>query len=255
MDAEQPHIEQFEQLEAIRRYLAGEMTPEEAQAFAARLAAEPDLQAALDLEVAADRAVRAVDAAQTRRQLQDMHVQMLRTQRFRRLRRRLAVAASILLVLAPISYLLLLRPSSEVRLFRKHFSPYPDLITMKDDGDSSRILLALQPYGADVPKYEKAIELFAAVPADDPFKMEAHLYAGVSHLALDQPEPAIAELKLVIAGPKARLVKDAKWYLGLAYLRANQLDLAEKTFQEIAPTFPKARSILDALPAANPPPN
>lgn len=61
---------------------------------------------------------------------------------------------------------------------------------------------------------------------------EAHLYLGISSLALDKTDEAISQLALVAA--QSTFSQDASWYTALAYLKAEELEKAMTAFEAVA---------------------
>ena len=81
--------------------------------------------------------------------------------------------------------------------------------------------------------YTEAAILFAGVSAEDPSYSSSHFFMGLSHLALNNYNQAIALLseRSVISGEYG---KEARWYLGLAYLKTSDKKKASECFEYLS---------------------
>jgi hypothetical protein len=69
--------------------------------------------------------------------------------------------------------------------------------------------------------------------AASPSNLEAHLYAGISFLNINQPQAALFHLDRVLAVKGSSLQDDAAWYKALAHLKLNEGRKAESQLEDI----------------------
>jgi len=105
---------------------------------------------------------------------------------------------------------------------------------VKDDlfyasSDNAAINLGLAYLGKG--DYPKALKELNAVLRDNPRKIEARLSLGRVYFAMDRSEQAINEYKKALE--IYRDYADAHYYLGLAYLKLQNLDAARAAFHEV----------------------
>ena len=96
------------------------------------------------------------------------------------------------------------------------------------DNDNATINLALAYLGKG--DYPKALNELNTVLRDNPRKLAARLSLGRVYFAMDRSEQAIAEYKKVIE--TYRDYADAHYYLGLSYLKLQNLTAARAAFRE-----------------------
>jgi len=145
------------------------------------------------------------------------------------------ISLLILLVLAGLFYLsrLASSPSStpdQAQIFATYVDPFPNILSGSFRGDSSdenapRI---------DMSAYDKADYSAVIKSIPDQISPEESLYAGIAHLYGENPTSAEKYLKDVLFNEEAANIHDAaQWYLALAYIRANQIDLAKESLEKI----------------------
>jgi len=97
------------------------------------------------------------------------------------------------------------------------------------DNDNAAINLALAYLGKG--DYPKALEGLIAVLRDNPRKLEARLSLGRVYFAMDRPEQAVAEYKKILETYQD--YADTHYYLGLAYLKLQNITAARAAFREV----------------------
>lgn len=123
-----------------------------------------------------------------------------------------------------VAYLELKRWDNAIQQFR----------IVKDDlfyanSDNAAINLALAYLGKG--DYSKAQNELNAVLRDNPRKLEARLSLGRVFFAMDRPDQAIAEYKRTL--DIYQDYGDAHYYLGLAYLKIQNIAAARSAFREV----------------------
>jgi len=158
----------------------------------------------------------------------------------------LAAAAAIIL------FLIIPNGTAPDAIYQEYFSPAPDMFSgiQRDDSNPpelSDFAKAMKLYNQS--KYKQATALLENIPDSDAQKSVANLYEGVSLMAIGNSKEA-ATILGTIQNTEIQDVKD--WYLGLAYLKNNQLVDCKKILNTIAnnPThyqYKKAKEILEKL--------
>lgn len=98
-----------------------------------------------------------------------------------------------------------------------------------DNAESAAINLGLAYLGKG--EYPKALEELRGVIAANPRKIEARLSLGRVYFAMDRPDQAIVEYRKALEIYKE--YGDAYYYMGLAYLKVQDIDSARKAFKEV----------------------
>ncbi len=116
--------------------------------------------------------------------------------------------------------------------FQEYFQTYTNTTPIVRGDESTGIMEnAMIEYEAG--KYKTALRILEDVLNTEPDNMAALFYAGICHLNLKQSDQSIPHLKRVSDGSSI-FVEPAIWYLGLAYLRNERLEQAQRTLQNIA---------------------
>lgn len=136
--------------------------------------------------------------------------------------------------------------------FSTYFSPAPDMFSGVQRNESTNQELttfkkAMEFYNQS--NYEKTASLLNTIPDSDTQKSVADFYEAISLLTLDKTKEAVSILK-TIQNPEIQDMND--WYLGLAYLKNNQLEDCKKIMNTIANNpkhyqHKKAKEILEKL--------
>lgn len=82
--------------------------------------------------------------------------------------------------------------------------------------------------------YSMALKHFTELLNTEQFvaKSEAQFYIGICQLELEEYDIAINSLLTV--DPRSTFSLDAKWYLSLAYLKTNQLEIAKSLLSDFS---------------------
>ncbi|MEM6768173.1 MAG: tetratricopeptide repeat protein [Bacteroidota bacterium] len=219
----------------IWKYLQGELSKEEQEAFSAVLDKDEDLQERLSEEI-----IRHYGRLAFKKRLQaiDHQVQSefnpLSSGPFWKM------AAMVLLLLIPVlvwrSYSH--KQQDRIDLFQAAFIPYmhqdSSLYTQADSTLNAKWISAISFY--EDKKYVKAIPLFKELIEEDSSQQEVyHFYLGMSYLTKtpQKLEAAITSFKQA-ADKEHPLQGQARWYLALAYWENGDKEKAMKIFQQIS---------------------
>ncbi len=145
----------------------------------------------------------------------------------------LAIAAAVLALAVLLPLLLLNRaPAGPEELYAEHFSLPPLPEARGDDAAPVTIAPWREAYLAG--EYGKAIAELNKLLADENYRYrsEAHLYLGLSHLALEEPQAALAAFEQV--SPDSFYIEEAGWYRALTHLKLKETEKARELLAEIA---------------------
>jgi len=143
----------------------------------------------------------------------------------------LAAAASLLLMIAGIYYLIN-RPSVEDELFAKYFQLYPNNIPIvRSQQTINPIQLALQQY--ELLNIPEAVQKFDQIIEKNPENLTAQFYAGVCKLSNQQPKEAASHFRKILDHTNSEFCEPALWYLALTMIKNCQLDSAKQILRQI----------------------
>ena len=230
----------------IEKYVFGEMTPEEQQAFGNEMQQNPELAEEVKLEKATKRGLELYGSNQRRQQTRQQINRLRSQKKFRIKVVKYAAVAAMLLLMATIPLYLLMKVNvsdKKILSFLKqetHFgtksasseSVFANGNKLYTEGDWQGAIDTLKKISITASRYN-----------------DAQLLIGICQLTLEQPEAAIAALTAV---KTEKNMVWANWYLGFAKLKTGDEDGAKLHFQLVAdePRHEKsedARKILKKL--------
>ncbi|RKE98311.1 tetratricopeptide repeat protein [Ichthyenterobacterium magnum] len=144
------------------------------------------------------------------------------------------VAASIILLLGLSGIWYLSSTQNPKQLYNKYFNVDPGLPTIMSDNTSHfKFYDAMVNYKQG--EYIIAISKWEALLKNKPQNDTLNYFIGVAHLANKNEDAAIKFLDNVILNSNTTFKNEAYHYLGLAYLKTNNIELAKKnlTFSTI----------------------
>lgn len=215
-----------ELLRQIEDFLAGELATEEKREFESRMEAEPALKEEVEVQ---RRLKNAMEVLKTKERLKQAYTLYEGPNKVRPLTRPVwqtyAVAAAVVGLMLGITYFgtNLFKPESEVA-FNEFYQP-----EMSARGECPQELSSFKLY--EEKQYEDA--LAAVVSQKDDSTHCVRYFVGINQLALARLPQAIQSLQIALTSPDITIRRKAEWYLGLAYLRDNNEESAEKTFKAI----------------------
>lgn len=229
-----------EEFESIERYLTNAMTPEEHLAFKQRLKKDTILQ---NFVTENKVLFEAVETQSLKEQLDIYHAQIPKRKSINVSAlqfRKIAVAAA--LIIAAGSFWLLGNSSNE-KLFTKYFTPDPGLSTTMSSTNNFEFYDAMVNYKHG--DYETAIKKWQKLHINNSQNDTLNYFLGIAYLANNNNNKAISFLSNVTKTSKSVFKNDAYYYLGLAYLKADNMQLAKKnlTFS----TIDNSKSVLSEL--------
>jgi len=121
--------------------------------------------------------------------------------------------------------------SSEV--FEKYYNPYEITVTHRSGNtEVDRLLLnAFEKY--EEKNYEQALVLFEEVLETRKNDMALNLYSGISYMEEEKYQKAKTSFDNIISDKDNLFIEQAKWYLGMCYLKTENTEKAENVLKEI----------------------
>jgi tetratricopeptide (TPR) repeat protein len=239
----------------ISKYLDGELDALTAARFEEELLNNPALRAETDLYQKLVKALADSEVMQLRMQLNEIHEKVspepVRYAKPRvRKAARIAVAASFSLLLG-FSVLNYFQSGTTQKLIEKYYQPYEVTSTNRSGTANAdkTLRIALEKYQNR--QYGEAVVLFEKALASDPGQMATQLYSGISYFEIAEYINATKSFTRVIEHNDNLYIEQAKWYLGLCYLKNEEKEKAVRQFSEIAKSdsyySAKAKAILKKL--------
>ena len=235
-------------LQLIEDYLHQKLSSADLAEVEKRIASDAQFKAHLQIVRDLPTAL-SVDTEGFKQDLQKVMQPSPSSSRVRRLPLRsiiLAVAATAAIVLA-VNFLI--QNSSPDQLFAQHFQMPPENISVRNDQAVEESLKsALEAYTTN--DHSNAVSNFEQFLADHPDEQAVRFFYSISLMAREQYSKAEENLLRTVAEGDM-YATSAKWYLGLLYLKQQELDQASTYFTELANSQnayqQRARDILDAL--------
>jgi tetratricopeptide (TPR) repeat protein len=218
--------------ELIEKYLNGELSQTEKDAFERRLKDEADFAEEVNTIKALHQLVELKGDQMARLQIEKA-AEAFSSQRLVRQRRILVISlVAIMAILALIFYPEKQNISiSSEELFTQNFTPFRAPANVRSD-DSLDYWTEVRTYYEEK-NFAGVIDIISKqdlLPEDYP----AHFYLGVSYLALDSPKADSAILALdKVLQTDNDYVEIAGWYLGLAYLKQRNISKAKEHFGDL----------------------
>ncbi len=235
--------ESLENIEYFEKYFEGKMTSEEKAAFEAKLSVNSDLEE--DWQTF-NTAINGLELHEVKKKLKLIHEQQqYKGKQVFFTPRKLLVAASFSILAVCLSWLFLIQ-FSEKDIYQSYFEPYPSIYVLRDRS-SSPFQNAMEYYSKE--EYTTVISYLEKITPSDENYNKARFYLGVSLLAAGQTTKSIEVLNWV-QNTDTAYAQLAKWYLGLAYIKEDNVALAQKAFSSIEPgdyNYKEAAQILEEL--------
>ncbi len=219
----------------IDRYKAYEMDPQEKQHFEADLNTNVLLAREKKLDDDIDAMLQEEDVIDFRKQLIEVYnneAPNIKTPYSLPLHRKkwYLATASVLVLLVVSGALLLLKPESNEKLFKKYYNT--ELVIHVSRSGNTQLIEALHKYQQK--QFAEASVLFDDVLKRDESNITVRFYSGISSIETRQYEKAINAFQFIIAHQDNLFVEHARWFLGLTYLKKDFAKEAAKAFNEIA---------------------
>lgn len=236
----------MEQLEKIIKYLGGEVTGDEKQAFEKKLGEDVSLQEKLNLVKDIDATltdenlfsfvtkIQQISSSVNRKQSSITKNRIDEEKTIFTLKRRFLSVAAVLLIFAisSIFYLNFAGPKNE-RIYNQFYQKYESsLITRSGTNETNDLIIAIQLY--DKGKYKDAIARFTNLLQKDNSNTTAHFFMGLSYMETKTYDKAIKSFNTIMAEKDTAFIEHAEWYMALCYVRTNQKKQASDLLKQIA---------------------
>jgi len=243
-------------VEQIEKYLNGELTSTEFLEFEKKLENDPEIAREVLLYISVDKAISEIDIITLRKKMNEVYTQLhnqkpIRHDLFKLKWQYLAAAASItLLVTLGVKYAGLGNLTND-EILNKYYSGYEAEGIVRGAGEIENIqyLEAIASYNEK--DFANSEQLFAKYLETDFSDIQAHFYYGVSCFENGNIKEASKSFQLILDHNNNLYLEQAKWYLGLCYLKSYDTNKALSIFNDISnedSTYrDKAREIIRKL--------
>jgi tetratricopeptide (TPR) repeat protein len=136
-------------------------------------------------------------------------------------------------------------------LFDKYFTPYDDVVTVRSKRKGI-LEDAMREYSSG--NYGAAIKLYKSILKDKPKDVYALFYCGISLLEVEKFTDAKSKFSKLLRIDENIFRDQTEWYLGLTYLKSNNVSEAMIIFNGINKDnreYRKARNIIKKLEEAS----
>ncbi|MDN5200269.1 tetratricopeptide repeat protein [Fulvivirgaceae bacterium BMA10] len=219
----------------IARYLRGQMDEKDRMAFEEKLNNDPEFAKQVDLDKVLLEGMQLHYKSSLKQRLRDLDKSVsLNKRNFSLFYKSISIAAGISLIFVVVYMLFLQGPNTE-KLYGTYFKPYyniADGYERSGDANTSEDPFKLYEQGA----YKQASEVFETLLETNKDDYMLIFYNGLSYLNSGNASQAIGHLASVADQSELAIHEPAIWYLGLAYLKENQLEEAKEVFQNIVET-------------------
>lgn len=227
----------FKHSASVEQFLSGEMLPAERENFEREVASNPGLAAELRFSKAIDDALLKDDVIDFRKKLLVTYRENKKEQRdvpvVRLQIRKFWYAAASFILLATLGstlYFSLPSGNSTDSLFKQYYSS-ENLVDVTRAGDANIVEAVIKFQEKD---YQLSARLFQKILEKDNNNIACWFYFGISSIETENFEQAEKAFNHIIADNGNLYVEHAEWYLGLSYLKSNQLDKANQQFVTIS---------------------
>lgn len=225
--------------ENIGTYLKGELSGDSLKEFERKLQYDKSLQEEVELEKNAQALTKVFGRSHLKARLNDFEEMPQQKVRIVPLLRKITSIAAAILLITLAGYVVLdfeKKPLKTEAIFEEYFEPYRAPISIRSSTTNANQLWTSASEQYALKNFEAAAHSFGEyLKITDSASYLAHFYLGASLLAQKNPKPAVA-----IAAFSKVLENDndyqqqAKWHIGLAYLKLGERDAAIAIFEEIS---------------------
>jgi tetratricopeptide (TPR) repeat protein len=144
------------------------------------------------------------------------------------------ISLSAAAVIGVVILLNTLLPSSTENLFNSYYTPFNAISPVTrnaSNGNEEIYSSAINNFKAG--DYKSAVTEFSEVNLRNPATGSPLFYMGLSNIELGNFSRAVSELSTIAAG-SGEYVKEAQWYLGLAYIKTGEKLKAAECFEKLA---------------------
>lgn len=227
-------------LETIERYYNDSIASGERVVFEKKLQNDPEFKTQVeDIKTL----LLGIETQALKEQLNDFHKDIKKTEKNTKVRfltfRKFAAAA---IIIAFGSFLFFNKPANE-KLYAKYFKPDPGLPTTMSNTEDFKFYDAMVNYKRG--DYTLAIEKWESLLSHKPQNDTLNYFVGVAYLADKNEKTSIPYLEKTVQQTNSVFKNEAFYYLGLAYLKVDNIQLAKENF--IQSTINNSEDIISEL--------
>ncbi len=215
-----------ELLEFVERCLNKNASVEELQKFETRLQNDSEFRTQVtDIKTL----LFGIEAQSLKEKLDDFHDELIEAPSIKTVPikfmpyRKIAIAAVLVIALGSLWFL---SGNSNEKIYAKYFSPDPGLPTMMSETSNFEFYDAMVNYKQG--EYTKAIEKWKPLLVNAPKNDTLNYFIGMAQLANKHEKKAIEYFEVVTNLDSSNFKNEAYYYLGLAYLKTDNIELAKK---------------------------
>lgn len=222
----------------IDEFLLGRMTPEEEQAFLSALSSNP----AMAMETEERRLLLTGIEAYGERELRTLLKNIHRKVKDKKSRKRkgpgrntfilVSLTAAAALLLLGLVWWVFFPSSTGQRIYSQYFKPYPLSLNARDLSPVRALEEALDYYRLG--RYAKAARRFEALPPELASRPQLTLAMGICLMEANRMEDAEYQFQAILASDNIFYHDEARWFLGLNFLRHNRIKEARQMFRILA---------------------
>ncbi len=217
--------------ELIDAYLLGDLNTKELADFNERLKLNPDFRNMVEEQRLL---FKSVEEYNLRNTLDGYHTDMKEWQKKWLSPSWLSIAASILILIGVVSWVILKSGNSAEKIFAANFKPDPGLPTTMGTSSEYEFYYGMVNYKRK--EYAEAIARWEPIYGANPENDTLIYFLGVANLADGNPRQAKNYLQRVKKKTESTFYEDAKYYLALSLLRENNIEEAIETLQNSSST-------------------
>lgn len=221
----------------IEQYFEGKLHGETLREFEERLKTDESFASLVDRYKAAIKGIRLFGKEELKKKLKTIHneLEIKETKKPFDIKWYLAAASvAAIITIVTVFYFTADQTYSNDKLYAMHYQTYDADISTRSGIPNSELALfkALEQYNAK--NYEEATVLFNEILTNDKSNMEALFFLGLSQMEQEKFDDAIRSLESIIECESVIYMSNARWYLGLCYLKADNNKKALEQFKTIA---------------------
>ncbi|WP_396153226.1 tol-pal system YbgF family protein [Flavobacterium sp.] len=142
------------------------------------------------------------------------------------------IAGVFLLFFGGLAWFQFMKDSPE-QLYQEYYQSYPNVVAPTVRGDNERNLKSDAFYEYDSGNYQKSLELFSKIYADEEVDY-ALFYQAMSLMELNRYDEAIATFDQFKTSDNNAFSPFVKWYKALSYLKINEKEKAIQLLKELS---------------------
>lgn len=221
----------------IEKYIANELSNDELKWVEQQLQENKDFAKQLKMQIELEKSIGQNDVIDLKNKLNSAYNEFITNEKkvikFNFIRK-LAIAASIILLVGIASVLLLTEKKyTSQELFAEYYKPYENIFTTREVNRTEERVFTSAFEKYENGKYKEALIDFEFLLEKEPNNEFLLFYAAISEIELGKINNAIKKLTKISKNIDGVFYQQAQWYLGLSYLKINENKQAREIFKSI----------------------